>query len=274
MRFALFSFLCLTKLTIHHSPLVLSLALALVADSLRSPTDIEAEVLYATRVEYAQTAIDVLARRTRLSFLNASAALDVLPRVIELMAAELGWNEKRREEEWVGARKFLVSMGLPEVGRLPGDSDFGRSARRSFFGGEGLLSKIAGVVPGISGGAVPAPGANGSDAPIHGHEATRAHFSLEELAALKDAYVQRIGGAVDDETKGVTTGELLALVRDDLGYAKPGTGVGDVLAALRSVGVDVGEKADGRTFRFDEVVDVSSLLSKFCAFRFDLVFGD
>lgn len=215
---------------------------------------IEAEVLYATRVEYAQTAIDVLARRTRLSFLNASAALDVLPRVIELMSAELGWSEKRKEEEWVSARRFLVSMGLPEVGRLPGDADFGRSGRKAFFGD--VLGKIAGVVPGI--GSAPAPGVNGADAPIHGHEATRAHFSLEELAALKDAYVQRIGGAVDDETKGVTTGELLALVRDDLGYAKEGTGVGDVLSALRSVGVDVGEKADGRTFRFDEVVDVAA----------------
>ncbi len=38
---------------------------------------IEAEVLYGCRHEYAQTAVDVLARRVRLAFLNQEAAVQV-----------------------------------------------------------------------------------------------------------------------------------------------------------------------------------------------------
>ncbi|KAG9048637.1 mitochondrial glycerol-3-phosphate dehydrogenase [Tulasnella sp. UAMH 9824] len=74
---------------------------------------IEAEVHYATQHEYAQTAIDFIARRSRLSFLNAGTALDVLPRVIQLMGDDLNWSTARRRTEWVKARDFLVSMGLP-----------------------------------------------------------------------------------------------------------------------------------------------------------------
>lgn len=73
---------------------------------------IEAEVRYSVRHEYAQTAVDFLARRSRLSFLNAQAALDALPRVIELMGNELGWSRARRQEEVVRTHAFLESMGL------------------------------------------------------------------------------------------------------------------------------------------------------------------
>lgn len=74
---------------------------------------IEAEVRYGIRHEYAQTAVDLLARRTRLAFLNAHAALDALPRVIDLMASELGWDSARQDAEWRDAVDFLRSMGLP-----------------------------------------------------------------------------------------------------------------------------------------------------------------
>merc|ERR1712240_837611 len=46
---------------------------------------IEAEVRYAVR-EYAATAVDVLARRLRISFLNVAAAEECLPKVLEIMA--------------------------------------------------------------------------------------------------------------------------------------------------------------------------------------------
>ena len=41
---------------------------------------IEAEVRYACKREYAATAVDILARRMRLSFLNVQAAEESLPR--------------------------------------------------------------------------------------------------------------------------------------------------------------------------------------------------
>ncbi|KAI9801272.1 MAG: mitochondrial glycerol-3-phosphate dehydrogenase [Piccolia ochrophora] len=75
---------------------------------------VDGEVRYAVRHEYAQTAVDVLARRTRLAFLNAQAAQEALPLVIDLMGEELGWDARRREHEWKGAVAFLESMGLPK----------------------------------------------------------------------------------------------------------------------------------------------------------------
>lgn len=75
---------------------------------------IDGEVRYAVRSEYAQTAVDVLARRTRLSFLNAQAALEALPQVIDIMGEELQWNPTRKELEWTETVHFLTSMGLPE----------------------------------------------------------------------------------------------------------------------------------------------------------------
>jgi glycerol-3-phosphate dehydrogenase len=74
---------------------------------------IDGEVRYAVRSEYAQTAVDVLARRTRLSFLNAQAALEALPTVIDLMGEELQWNQARKDLEWTETVHFLASMGLP-----------------------------------------------------------------------------------------------------------------------------------------------------------------
>ena len=73
---------------------------------------VDGEVRYAVQHEYAQTAVDVLARRTRLAFLNAQAALEALPLVIDLMAKELNWDGKRRDIEWRDTVQFLASMGL------------------------------------------------------------------------------------------------------------------------------------------------------------------
>jgi glycerol-3-phosphate dehydrogenase len=54
-----------------------------------------AEIVWAVRHEMARTLEDVLARRTRALFLNARAALRMAPRVVELMAGELG-----RDGQW------------------------------------------------------------------------------------------------------------------------------------------------------------------------------
>ncbi|ROW04110.1 hypothetical protein VSDG_00709 [Cytospora chrysosperma] len=75
---------------------------------------VDGEVRYAVHHEYAQTAVDVLARRTRLAFLNAQAALESLPKVIDIMASELNWDTKRKDLEWKETVAFLESMGLPK----------------------------------------------------------------------------------------------------------------------------------------------------------------
>jgi glycerol-3-phosphate dehydrogenase len=61
---------------------------------------VDGEVRYAVRHEFALRAVDVLARRTRLAFLNAQASLEALPGVIDIMADELKWDRRRQELEW------------------------------------------------------------------------------------------------------------------------------------------------------------------------------
>ncbi|GAA5992181.1 hypothetical protein JCM11641_007789 [Rhodosporidiobolus odoratus] len=81
---------------------------------------VDAEVVWACRREYATTAVDVIARRTRLSFLNSEAALEALPKVIDIMSDELGWDSDRKNQEFRDACSFLSSMGLSEnrLGKL------------------------------------------------------------------------------------------------------------------------------------------------------------
>lgn len=72
-----------------------------------------AEVVWAVRHEMARTVDDVLARRLRILFLNAKAAMEMAPHVAEIMAAEMN-----RDENWVAqqisdfysiARNYLVN---------------------------------------------------------------------------------------------------------------------------------------------------------------------
>lgn len=57
---------------------------------------IDAEVRYGVR-EYACTAVDMIARRMRLSFLNSQAAMEALPGIIDIMAEELNWSESEKQ---------------------------------------------------------------------------------------------------------------------------------------------------------------------------------
>jgi glycerol-3-phosphate dehydrogenase len=58
-----------------------------------------AEVVWAVRTEMARTIEDVLARRLRALFLNASAAVQIAPAVGALMARELGWDARRTQQD-------------------------------------------------------------------------------------------------------------------------------------------------------------------------------
>ena len=55
----------------------------------------KAEVIWCIRNEMARTIEDVLARRLRILFLNAQAAIDVAPIVAEILK-----NELQQTEEW------------------------------------------------------------------------------------------------------------------------------------------------------------------------------
>jgi glycerol-3-phosphate dehydrogenase len=79
---------------------------------------VEAEVVYGIRAEMALTAIDILARRIRLTFLDAAAARQALPRVLAILSQELGWDKAQRNLE---ERKFFyyldhIPMAVPWVG--------------------------------------------------------------------------------------------------------------------------------------------------------------
>lgn len=71
---------------------------------------LEAEVAYCARNEYCETAIDFIARRSRLAFLDTNAAGRALPRVIAILAAEHHWDRSRKKAELAKAKAFLETF--------------------------------------------------------------------------------------------------------------------------------------------------------------------
>ncbi len=69
---------------------------------------LEAEVVYGARHEWARTTTDVLARRTRLGFLDRGATLQAIPRVARLLGDELGWSAEARQEDEAAARAYFA----------------------------------------------------------------------------------------------------------------------------------------------------------------------
>lgn len=69
---------------------------------------IDAEIRYGCR-EYACTAIDMIARRLRLAFLNVQAAQEALPVICDIMAEELGWDNTEKERQMKMATDYLTS---------------------------------------------------------------------------------------------------------------------------------------------------------------------
>ncbi|KAI0319156.1 DAO-domain-containing protein [Amylostereum chailletii] len=120
---------------------------------------IEAEVRYAVRHEYALTATDVVSRRTRLSFLNAQATLDALPRIVDIMAEELKWTEAQKQKELASAGSFLQTMGLRTIG-----------SGSEILGNKSSLLNVEGVKPSAYG---------------------RAQFEPGEVEELREAFTRR-----------------------------------------------------------------------------------
>ncbi|MBX9720261.1 MAG: hypothetical protein K2X81_02605, partial [Candidatus Obscuribacterales bacterium] len=73
-----------------------------------------AEVVWAARAEMARTVEDFLARRVRALFLNAAAALEMAPKVADIMAKELemdnAWKKEQLQNfEQLAAQYILLS---------------------------------------------------------------------------------------------------------------------------------------------------------------------
>jgi len=72
----------------------------------------KATIVWAVRQEMALTVEDILARRVRLLFLDARAAMEIAPLVASLMAEELGkdllWQEKQIEDFFAIARNYTL----------------------------------------------------------------------------------------------------------------------------------------------------------------------
>lgn len=77
---------------------------------------LEAEVVYSAEHEMACNAVDVLARRLRLAFLDARVANEVTPKVVEILGQHFKWDQARRKEELERAKTFIGTMNAS--GRL------------------------------------------------------------------------------------------------------------------------------------------------------------
>ena len=106
------------------APVVLSLASERSDFSLLSPhfPFLTAELLYAVQYEYAMRAVDVLAHRTRLCFLDTAEAEAAVGRVVDVMAGECGWDARRQQEEVRHAKRFLETMKCSATKEAKADS--------------------------------------------------------------------------------------------------------------------------------------------------------
>lgn len=71
---------------------------------------LEAEVAYCARHEYCESVVDFIARRARIAFLDTAAATRAVPRVIEILAAEHGWDRHKKKMELQDAKAFLETF--------------------------------------------------------------------------------------------------------------------------------------------------------------------
>lgn len=189
---------------------------------------------YAIRHEYAQTAVDVIARRCRLSFLNAQAALGALPRVVEIMTEDLNWSRSRQQAEIDRATKFLASMGLPPGIEPPSLKT--HSFMEKFWSLLGLTGQVSSEARTL----------RAAREMVY----SRAQFEAGEITALRDAFVARTQQypAVEDETH-LGRADVFGLIESLKGYE--GVSRKDYEYALTETGF-----TDKPEFNFDEFVEV------------------
>ncbi|CAB9506703.1 3-phosphate dehydrogenase, mitochondrial [Seminavis robusta] len=74
---------------------------------------LDVEVEYACKHEMACTVTDMLTLRTRLAYLNSEAAMEVAPKVADLMAKALGWGRAEKRRQLEAAQKAIACFGGP-----------------------------------------------------------------------------------------------------------------------------------------------------------------
>ena len=75
----------------------------------------QAEVIWAVRKEMARTVEDFLSRRVRALFLNSSAAVEMAPKVAEIMAAELKQDARWQSEQIAQFKTLAKIYMLPQL---------------------------------------------------------------------------------------------------------------------------------------------------------------
>jgi glycerol-3-phosphate dehydrogenase len=118
----------------------------------------------------------VISRRLRLSFLNAQAALEALPRVVDIMAEELNWNATRKQQEMIRTIRFLQSMGLPPSAVVPAPV---RSPQDWY---DWAFAKLEGPMM-TKKAAIAAAGVSSSNG--------RAQFERGEVDSLREVFLER-----------------------------------------------------------------------------------
>ncbi|GMP22557.1 hypothetical protein CsSME_00000527 [Camellia sinensis var. sinensis] len=71
---------------------------------------LEAEVAYCARHENCESAVDFIARRSQLAFLDTDAAGRALSSIIQILAAEHNWNKSRQKQKVQKATEFLKTF--------------------------------------------------------------------------------------------------------------------------------------------------------------------
>ncbi|KAG6845059.1 hypothetical protein H0H87_001121 [Tephrocybe sp. NHM501043] len=203
---------------------------------------IDAEVRYAVTHEYALTAVDVLARRTRLAFLNVQAALDALPYVVDIMAEELNWSHAERKKQIAQAVDFFASMGLPRaaVPVLPSPIPRGVTEKTWAWLASGC-------------GYFSATTSQKDVGFMHG----RARFEPAELAALTAAFDRHANSAIVDgqPEEVIELGKLSEAVLEVQGYE--GATKKDFQYVLEEAGLMKAKQLD-----FDEFIEICGNLKE------------
>lgn len=86
---------------------------------------LEAEVVYAATEEMATSAVDVMARRMRMAFLDAEASAHCANRVVDIMAETLHWDDARKKKEMDDLRFFLHTMTVGREDEFHDDIEVG-----------------------------------------------------------------------------------------------------------------------------------------------------